>query len=125
MIRTDFPGGWNGDPVNAFIGEGLSEAQKEMQSFLKKILNYRKNSKAIHKGKTFHFAPDNSIYVLFRILEDETVAYIINKNDNSVELDLNRFEEIGLNGKILKNIVSGKEFIWKDKLSIDETGAIL
>ena len=37
LIRTDFPGGWVGDTVNAFTGEGLSEAQKEMQFFLKNI----------------------------------------------------------------------------------------
>ena len=31
LIRSDFPGGWNGDDVNAFSGDGLSAEQKEMQ----------------------------------------------------------------------------------------------
>ena len=69
-----------------------------------KVLNYRKSSKAIHEGKTIHFAPDNGVYTLFRILEDEVVAVIINKNGIPVNLDLKRFQEIGVDGKILTNI---------------------
>ncbi|EPR73813.1 Neopullulanase [Winogradskyella psychrotolerans RS-3] len=99
LIRTDFPGGWEGDTVNAFTGEGLSDAQKEMQSFLKKILNYRKTSDAIHNGKTVHFAPQDGVYVLARMIENETMVHIINKNEDPLELDLERFEELELKGK--------------------------
>ena len=49
LIRTDFPGGWSGDQVNAFTGEGLTKDQKDMQSFLKTLLNYRKSSKERRK----------------------------------------------------------------------------
>jgi hypothetical protein len=38
-----------------------------MQSCLKKVLNHRKTSKAIHDGKTVHFAPEFGVYALFRI----------------------------------------------------------
>ena len=58
-----------------------------MQSYLKKLLNYRKTSKAIHEGKTIHFAPENGVYMLFRISDDETVVHILNKNDQAVNLD--------------------------------------
>ncbi len=37
LIRTDFPGGWQNDAVNAFTGKGLTEDQKDMQSFLRKF----------------------------------------------------------------------------------------
>ena len=47
LIRTDFPGGWQGDTANAFTAEGLKHEQKDMQLYLKKILNYRKTSEAI------------------------------------------------------------------------------
>jgi len=125
LIRTDFPGGWENDTVNAFTGEGLSTNQKEMQSFLKKVLNYRKNSEAIHKGKTIHFAPDNGIYVLFRILNDEIVTVILNKNEEAITLDLTRFNEIGLTGKKVKNIISNEEFNWENSLKINSKGVIL
>ena len=125
LIRTDFPGGWEGDTVNAFTGEGLTAEQKDMQRFLKKILNYRKNSEAMQNGEAKHFAPENKTYVLARYNDSETLVHIINKNDDSFELDLTRFEELGLNGKTLKNVITGDTIKWSDKLVLDSTGSYL
>lgn len=125
LIRTDFPGGWNGDTINGFTGKGLSGNQKEFQEFLKSLLSFRKNSKAIHKGKTVHFSPLNGTYILFRILDDEVVVLILNKNKEPITLDLNRYEEIGLKGKTLKNIISGDDFQWSDKITLKERGVTL
>ena len=125
LIRTDYPGGWEGDTKNAFTGEGLSEDEKDMQSFIKRLLNYRKNSKAIHEGKTLHFAPDNGVYVLTRSFEDETVVLILNKNEDPVTLDLKRYAEIGLEGKSLKNIISNESNIWNDTIALKSKGVTL
>jgi len=122
LIRSDFPGGWKGDTINAFTGEGLSKDQKEMQSFLKKVLNYRKNSEAIHSGKTVHFAPEDGVYILFRIKDDEIVTVVLNKNEAAYKLDLSRFNEIDLKGEKVKNIVSGKDFIWNETLKLNSKG---
>lgn len=124
LIRTDFPGGWKGDKVNAFTGEGLSSEQKDMQNYLTKILNYRKNSKAIHEGKTIHFAPNNGIYTLFRILNDEIVVLILNKNE-SAKVDLSTYKELDLEGKKMKNIITGEEIIWNKELNLNKKGAYL
>lgn len=122
LIRTDFPGGWEGDAVNAFTGEGLTNAQKDMQSFVKQILNYRKNSKAIHEGKTVHFAPFMGTYFLFRMIEGETVALIINKNDSPITIDLKRYNEMGLKDKTLRNVVTNETFVWGKVLALDSKG---
>jgi len=121
LIRTDFPGGWKGDIINGFTGVGLTAEQIEMQSFMRKVLSYRKNSKAIHKGNTVHFAPDNGVYVLFRILDEEVVTLILNKNE-STSLDLSKYEEIGLQGKTVTNIISGEELVWDDILKLESKG---
>ncbi|APY01360.1 glycoside hydrolase family 13 protein [Lacinutrix venerupis] len=125
LIRTDFPGGWQGDIVNAFSGEGLTDAQKDMQLFLKKVLNYRKSSDAIHNGQTIHFAPFMGTYFLFRVIEGETFVHIINKNEEPITIDLNRYEEVGLNGKTLINIITGETFKWQDKIILSERGSLL
>ncbi|MBJ6368269.1 glycoside hydrolase family 13 protein [Snuella sedimenti] len=125
LIRTDFPGGWDGDLVNAFAGTGLTDTQKDMQNFLKNILHYRKHSKAIHEGKTIHFAPEHNVYVLFRMLNDEIIVHIMNKNNAPFDLDLSRFKEIGLHGKTLKNIISDKNLIWEDTLTLSKKGSTL
>ena len=125
LIRTDFPGGWQGDKVNAFTGEGLTVQQKDMQQFTSKLLNYRKQSKAIHQGKTVHFAPESGVYTLFRILEDEVVMLLINKNDQPTTIDLKKYSELNLNGKSFKNIITDESFIWNDSITIPVKGATL
>jgi len=125
LIRTDFPGGWKGDAVNAFTGEGLTEAQKDMQQYVKKLLNYRKNSKAIHEGKTIHFAPENGVYVLFRIVDNEIVINILNKNKTPIAIDLKRYDEVGLKGQSVKNIITNEEFVWEDTLHLKEHESML
>ncbi|WP_405567870.1 glycoside hydrolase family 13 protein [Polaribacter sp. Asnod6-C07] len=125
LIRTDFPGGFKGDKINAFTGLGLTDDQKSMQDFVKTVLNYRKNSKAIQEGKTIHFAPFMNTYFLFRTKNDETVVHIINKNEKPITIDLKRYEEIGLEGKNLKNIISGETFTWGDKIILKEKGSII
>ena len=125
LIRTDFPGGWKGDAVNAFTGKGIKADQKNMQMFLKKVLNFRKNTKAIHEGKTIHFAPYMGTYLLFRIIDKEIVVLILNKNDKPIHLDLKRYSEIGLEGKILKNVISGEKIIWDTGISFTKRGVTL
>ncbi len=125
LIRTDFPGGWEGDTVNAFTGDGLTDAQKDMQLYIKKLFNFRKSSKAIHEGKTTHFAPFVGTYFMYRTLSDETVVLILNKNEDIVTIDLNYQEEMGLKGKTLKNIITGKTIKWGDVIELKSKGVTL
>ncbi|MCL7753268.1 glycoside hydrolase family 13 protein [Polaribacter sp. Z022] len=125
LIRTDFPGGFKDDTINAFTGLGLSDDQKSMQSFVSKVLNYRKNSAAIHDGKTIHFAPFMNTYFLFRVKNDETVVHIINKNDKPITIDLKRYKEVGLEGKTLKNLISGEEFLWNEAIELNQKGNVI
>jgi len=125
LIRTDFPGGWNGDKINAFTREGLTDAQKDMHSYLKKILNYRKNSKALQEGKTVHFSPFFGTYFYFRITNDEVVAIILNKSDSPLTINLKRYTEVGLDGKKLKNIITGEELIWSEVINLNTRGSMI
>ncbi|MFY7671736.1 glycoside hydrolase family 13 protein [Tenacibaculum sp. MEBiC06402] len=125
LIRTDFPGGWEGDTVNAFTGENLDESKKDMQRFTAQLLNFRKGSKAIHKGKTLHFVPQDNTYLLARISDDETVVHILNKNEKPFDLKLNRFKELGLDGKTLKNVFTGETITWSNTLTLNHKGSYL
>ncbi|MFK2818637.1 glycoside hydrolase family 13 protein [Flavobacteriaceae sp. LMIT009] len=125
LIRTDFPGGWEGDDVNAFTGDGLTDEQKDMQSYMKALLNYRKSSKAIHDGETVHFAPFMGTYFLFRILNDEVMVVMLNKNEEPITIDLKRYAEIGLEGKTLKNVITGDSFEWGDAITFEGRGVTL
>ena len=125
LIRTDFPGGWKNDKSNAFTSQNLEENQLEMQNYLRTLLNFRKNSKAIHKGKTLHYAPKNGIYLLSRKFNDESVIYIVNKNKVDVLLDTKRFDEIGIEGRELYDINSGKKYTWTGKINLENNKSII
>ena len=117
-IRRDFPGGWEDDEQNAFQASERTELQENFYSFTKKLLNFRKNSKAIHKGELTHYLPENNVYVYFRELADDKVMVILNNNEEEQNLDLNRFQE-NLNGiSTGKEVLSGKQLQLKEKLSI-------
>jgi glycosidase len=107
IIRSDFPGGWEGDQVNAFTGEGLTAQQKQAQEFFTKVLNWRKTSEAVHTGKLKHFAPNDGIYVYFRTTETEKVMVILNKNNQEKSLATDRFSEVMGNCTSGKDIISG------------------
>ena len=124
-IRTDFPGGWEGDPGNAFTGEGLGKEARRMQQTLKRILAFRRQSPAVHRGTTVHFAPEDGIYLLARSLEGQTVVLVLNKNAKPTRLALDRFRELGLEGKTLRSILDDQNVRWSESLLLEGPGAFI
>lgn len=94
IIRSDFPGGWSDDKINAFSGSGLSSLQKQAQQRIKTLLTYRAQSDAITQGRFTQYAPQNGIYVYFRHYNDDKVMVVLNKNEKDVDLTLSRFKEM-------------------------------
>ncbi len=93
-IREDFPGGWDGDTVNAFTGEGLRTDQLEAQEYVKRLQNWRNNSTDIIEGRLIHFIPEDGIYVYFRIAEIGKIMVVMNNNgQEKIMPSLDRFEE--------------------------------
>jgi len=107
--RQDFPGGWAGDKVDAFTGKGLSAKQKDMQSFVRTLLNWRKTQSTIHHGKLVHFVPENGTYAWFRHDADSTVMVVINKNQAETTLDLARFAEVLKTPANARDVLAGKQ----------------
>jgi glycosidase len=96
LVRADFPGGWAGDTQDAVSGAGLSEAQRELQAWLRKLLNWRKSSVAVHQGKLMQYGPKEGVYAYFRYDKGNAVKVMVvmNKNPTDVTLDTTRFSEM-------------------------------
>lgn len=118
LVRADFPGGWQGDKVNAFTRKGLTTQQKEAQMFCKKLLNWRKNNPVIHKGKLRHYAPKQGVYVYFRHYQGKKVMVVLSKNAKEVKLDLSRFKQSLGKASQGKDIISGKQLTLQKSLSV-------
>jgi glycosidase len=97
VIRSDFPGGWEGDAVNAFTGEGLTAQQKEAQEYIRTLAHLRRQSCALNMGEMLHYIPLGEVYVYFKSFGDEHKMIVLNRNDEEVELGLERFQQ-GLEG---------------------------
>lgn len=92
-VRLDFPGGWNGDRKNAFTGEGLSEAEKNMQQYVRTLANFRKQSSALQTGKLMQYLPVDGLYVYFRYDKQQTIMCIMNTSDKEQTIDFERYAE--------------------------------
>ncbi|NET34645.1 MAG: glycoside hydrolase family 13 protein [Cyanothece sp. SIO1E1] len=110
IIRSDFPGGWAGDQVDAFSGAGLSSQQKEAKEFLKKILRWRKGAKALHNGKLLHYVPEHNTYVYFRYNATDKVMVVLNMGSEAATLDLDRFSEALPAQSTGKDVISGTAY---------------
>jgi len=110
-IRSDFPGGWVGDEVEAISGKGLTDQQKEAKAFTKKLLNWRKNKEVIHSGQLKHFVPKNQVYTYFRYNDTEKIMVILNKETKPYPLSLDRFSEMLQGVKKGTDVLSGKEIL--------------
>ena len=110
VIRSDFPGGWEGDAVNAFTGEGLTTQQKEAQGFIRVLANLRRQSCALNMGEMLHYIPQDEVYVYFKSFGDEHKMIVLNRNDEEVGLSLERFQQ-GLEGFIRADNVLTSETI--------------
>ncbi len=106
-VRADFPGGWPDDTVNAFSGQGLSQAQLDAQQFIRRLLNWRKSATVIHTGRLMHFAPENGTYVYFRYNEHKKIMVVFNKNFHQVALDTERFNEMLTRQSTATEVLSG------------------
>ncbi|WP_240097349.1 alpha-amylase family glycosyl hydrolase [Thermomonas flagellata] len=65
-VRADMPGGWRGDPQDAFSGRGLSPEQQAARAWLAALLQWRRRTPLLHTGALTHYAPEDDVYVYFR-----------------------------------------------------------
>lgn len=114
VIRSDFPGGWVGDPKDAFTPEGRTDLQNEAWNYMRKLLNWRQRCDAVKEGKLIHYTPDRSgCYVYARVKDNKTVLVLMNGTDQTQTLDMNRFNEV------VKDHKSGKDVITDTTVAID------
>ncbi len=127
LLRKDFPGGWEDDPVNAFTPEGRTALQNEAWDYLQILLQWRKGNKVISEGKLIHYAPDwqSETYVYARIKDNKTVLVMMNGTNKEKMLNMERYYEVIKDNSIGKDIITGKQIPLKGKLSIPPKGVYI
>lgn len=132
LKRKDFPGGWADDPINAFTHEGRVQLEEETgfpvveaHQFMTTLANWRQQKDVIHNGYLTHFIPENNLYVYFRHNDEETVMVVLNAQNESQDLKLDRFSEL-LDGYTRGHeIISGKTIEFGETLRVDALGSMV
>ena len=124
-LRSDFPGGWRGDAVNAFTGEGLTGQQRMAQALVRKLLNWRKNNATIHYGKFMHYAPEKNVYVYFRYDDDNAVMVVLNRDETATTMQTARFHERIGDARYGDDVISGQRFDIRETLTIAPRSALI
>ncbi len=125
VIRTDFPGGWAGDEVNAFSGKGLSEEQRATQEHLRRLLNWRKTADVIHRGRLMQFSAEQGCYVYFRYDDWNRVMVVLNKNDRPTELATDRFRELLRGTTNGTDVASGTRYDLREIMTVPAKTALI
>ena len=120
-FRADFPGGWEGDTVNAFSGAGLKPEQAALQAWLRKLLNWRKTQPAVHHGALTHYVPEDGTYVYFRHDAKDTVMVVFNKATEARTLRTGRFAEVLAGGALPRagtDVLTGQRLVLGDAFTV-------
>lgn len=115
--RHRFPGGWPSDDYNAFDLDKQNSQHKEIFNYLSAILNFRKSSEALTKGKMIQFIPRDGIYVFFRFTDNQKVMVVVNNNSVDKSVDMSRFNEMDIIGRPVMDIVSNKKSVVGQNMS--------
>lgn len=86
--RRDFPGGWIGDSNDAFTEAGRTHEQQEIFSYVKELLQVRREHAALRGGQLWHLSSDESAYVFQRESEEERVVVAFNNSEKTRELQI-------------------------------------
>jgi glycosidase len=87
-IRADFPGGFPGDPVNAFTPQGRTGAAAAVFDRLRALLHLRREHPALRRGSLTHLLADTDRYACYRAAPGDAVLVVLNRGKQPVELDL-------------------------------------
>ncbi|HPG32262.1 MAG: glycoside hydrolase family 13 protein [Lentimicrobiaceae bacterium] len=124
-VRKDFPGGWPADTINAFTRAGRTDLQNEAFDYMQKLLQWRKNNKAVTQGTLKHFVPENGVYVYFRTAGEQTVMVVINRNTQEQTLATRRFAECMSGYSAGFDVLNGRTVSLSTEIKLQPRSAIV
>jgi len=86
--RRDFPGGFPGDPHNAFTASGRTAEQQDVFAFTQSLLALRHAHPALRTGKQWHIGWDDTYYAFLRELPQEKLLVVYNNSTSSRDLTI-------------------------------------
>lgn len=124
--RQDFPGGWTNDECNKFLESGRTAEEQEVFDFTRRLLQWRKECKAITEGKMKHFIPQKGVYVYFRKNNREQIMVIVNCLNRPISIDFSTFIEKTTKGYSYgRDIITGHKYMFDVPNTINENELLI
>jgi len=88
--RRDFPGGFPGDPRNAFTAAGRTAEQQDVFTHVQSLLALRKSHPALRTGRQWHIGWDDNYYAFLRESpqDGDKLLVVYNNAAKKLELDI-------------------------------------
>src|ERR1700733_3925756 len=86
--RRDFPGGFPGDPHNAFTAGGRTAEQQDVFAYVQALLALRQSHAALRTGKQWHIGWGDTYYAFLRELPEEKLVVVYNNASKAQTLDI-------------------------------------
>jgi glycosidase len=86
--RRDFPGGFPGDPRDAFTPAGRSPEEQRLFAAYRDLLRLRKATCALRRGTLTDLVANETVYAYLRRIEDECVIVALNLGKSPAEVPL-------------------------------------
>ncbi|MGH9842657.1 MAG: alpha-amylase family glycosyl hydrolase [Blastocatellia bacterium] len=109
--RRDFPGGWPGDPRNAFDPAGRTAEEQDVFEHIRKALRLRSELEPLRRGRMVHLAINDQSYAFARFTDRKTVIVAFNNHTQPETIEAAIPRELKLaNGTVMRNrLGSGAE----------------
>ncbi|MBK6612425.1 MAG: cyclomaltodextrinase N-terminal domain-containing protein [Sphingobacteriales bacterium] len=110
LVRSDFPGGWQDDPVNKFTAEGRTSKENEAFNYIRSLARWHSQNEYLKSGnlKMTQFIPVEGVYVYGRYNSEYAFLTFVNSNDKPYPTAFSRYEECLGNLKSGRNIITNE-----------------
>lgn len=86
--RRDFPGGFPGDPNNAFTASGRTSEQQDVFAYVQSLLALAKGHAALRAGRQWHIGWDDNYYAFLHELPEEKLLVVYSNAPNTREINI-------------------------------------
>jgi glycosidase len=119
MVRSNFPGGFPDDSLNAFTAKGRTPKEKEMFATVKKLIRLHRERKSLSYGGMIHFPPMNEVYMYLRIFETEKTLVIVNNRDDAQKVSIAQVKGYFGGAAEMKDLMTGMSVDLKTATEVD------
>jgi glycosidase len=105
--RRDFPGGWPGDPRNAFEASGRTADEQKVFAHVKHLAHARARLEELRRGSMMDLAVGEQTWVYARILGGHAVVVALNNGAAAARLEVGAGPTGWADGTLLEDILGG------------------